>query len=585
MKFTKRFLISSIFLALIGNNSIAQNSLTGDGFGGRSWYQSHSYSTGAYCAYTVCGIDSQLYCWGGNAGGEFGNGNTTSSNTPIVVPGINHIKFYSSGYLSGAIKADNTLWIWGSGEYGQSTGFGNSPIQIAENVKFVDGGADHLVYVKNDGTAWGVGKNNVGQLGNGSTSSIPITVPVQMLNIQNAVRAVALGNNLDGNATTLILLSDGTTKITGGIDYFSNNSAISTPIIFSNVNNIVDIKGNFPAGYILNSIGEVYSFGRSEFGSLGLSTTITSTFNPLKITFPIGASPIVAISSNNDGYHALALDENGKVYAWGASNSLWGTLGDGTNTDRFSPVLVQTNCKDIFAGETFSYLLKTDNTLWASGQSRTDLGANASIWMNLTNIQRNIWTQINPIVAPMNLCAPIIFGTLPIELTNFNCFKLNNSDAIIKWSSENEINFKQFILEYCKDGINFKPIAIINAKGSKNNYEFIDQKVSGIAFYRLKLVDLDGRFNYSEIKKVLFTINQNYTVFPNPVNKNAYIHTSRKEKICQVQILSVDGKICKMFERINIEDGIDVSTLITGIYFIQITTTDNHVELLEMIKK
>lgn len=54
------------------------------------------------------------------------------------------------------------------------------------------------------------------------------------------------------------------------------------------------------------------------------------------------------------------------------------------------------------AGESFSYIVKTDGTLWATGSSN-----GGSIWMNLTNTQRNVFTQINPQIAPMNLCKPI----------------------------------------------------------------------------------------------------------------------------------------------------------------------------------
>lgn len=581
MRLIKYSLLISIFLLCSALSVNAQNSLTGDGFGGRSWYVPHNYSVGAYCAYTVCGTDNQLYSWGGNAGGEFGNGTTISSDISVTVPGMNHVKFYTTGYLSAAIKSDSTLWIWGSGEYGQSTGFGNTPVQIATNVKFADGGASHLAFVKYDGTAWAVGRNNCGQLGNGSTSATPVTVPVQMLGIQNAVRVAAIGADIDGNAATLVLMNDGTTKITGGSTYFSTTSALSAPALIPSLTNIVDIKGNFPAGYFLNSAGEVYSFGMSSFGSLGLAA-VTATFTPMKITFPPGAAPIVALSSNNDGYHALALDENGQVYAWGAGNDMWGNLGDNTNTNKFSPVLVATNCVDIFAGETFSYLIKADATLWATGQSFYNGGTYfGSIWMNLSNIQRNSWTQIDPTIAPMNLCLPKV---VPIELTRFTCAKMNNQSAILYWTSGNEINLAEITVEYSNDSRYFIPIGTVQPKGPNSNYEFIHHGVKGQAYYRLTFIDQDGSYSYSETKKLSFNTDQRLFIAPNPVNDKIHVYSSNNDAIRSIQLFSADGKLIQLFTDKNDLEFLNLSYLRAGLYFIKITTTGNFSEVLKMYK-
>ena len=106
------FFLIQINLLFCCSNLFAQNSLTGDGFGGRSWYVAHNYLTGSYAAFAVCGTDKQLYGWGDNLFGELGNGTTISTNIPIAVTGMNHVKFYAAGYMCAVIKDDNTLWVW-----------------------------------------------------------------------------------------------------------------------------------------------------------------------------------------------------------------------------------------------------------------------------------------------------------------------------------------------------------------------------------------------------------------------------------------------------------------------------------------
>lgn len=405
-------LLLLITVCIFSFSALAQNSMVGDGFGGRSWYRPHNYQVGAYSAFTVCDTNNQLYGWGHNVYGEFGNGTTISSDTPIAALGMTHVKFYTTGYVSAAIKSDNTAWVWGLGDVSDLiySGFTSTPVPVLNDVKFVDAGFDHVVFVKNDGTVWGVGSNAAGQLGNGTSSTTLVTTPVQMSGVTNAVRAVALGvtsaSSIGAGGATAVLLSDGTVKLTGGYGWFTSVNS-NVPITVPGLSGIVDIKGCHSAAYALNAVGEVYAFGKeySGFPSLGVGAYTGAITPPTKLVFPAGAAPIIALSANNDGHTCLALDENGNVYGWGFN--VYGQLGDGTTVNRNIPKLVASNVIDIYAGETFCYILKADSTLRAAGSS-----SGGSIWMNLTSTQRSSWTQIKPTLPPMNLCAPKIMGVV-----------------------------------------------------------------------------------------------------------------------------------------------------------------------------
>lgn len=381
--------------------------MTGDGYGGRGWYRPYNYHVGAYSGYAVCGNNNQLYAWGGNMFGNLGNGTYNPTTAPVTVTGMTDVKFCTAGYFGAAIKSDNTAWVWGVGVYGVA--FNNIPTQIMDNVKFVDAGADHIVFVKKDSTVWGVGCNFSGELGNGTTSTTPSSVPVQMVGVNNAVRAIAVGFPSPyvppaEREATIILLADGTIKVTGG-GYFFQPVNTTIPVTLPGLSNIVDIKGNFRAVFALNSSGEVFAFGRDH---LGLGPGTVGYTPPTRLTFPPGAAPIVALSANDDGASCLALDSNHNVYGWGWN--WYGQLGDGTNVEVSTPKLIATDAVDILAGETFCYILKSDKSLWAAGACQYGNPTYGSIWLNLPNITRYVFTQVDPTIAPFNLCAPKIFG-------------------------------------------------------------------------------------------------------------------------------------------------------------------------------
>ena len=415
-------------LCLAAGTSYGQNSMIGDGFGGRSWYKPVNYSTGSYSAYTVCDPNKQLYAWGNNSWGQLGNGTNTHSTAPVAVSGMTNTKFYTTGYVALAIKNDNTAWVWATGytttdpaDIADGSGYGYLPTQVLTNVKFGDAGYGTAAFVKNDGTVWVAGNNQCGQYGNGTTGpSQPTSPPVaqQMTGITNAVRVAIAGNQT--GTTTVVLLSDGTIMQAGGGGITSRAGAFAitatrslTPVALAGISNVVDIKASNAAVFALKDNGDVFSWGASPLGYAG-----STTYTPTKITFPAGTAPIVAMSAMNDGGHAFFLDENHKVYAIGSN--VTGLYGIGTTVGSVTPVLVATGVKDILVAELFSYIIKDDNTLWAAG--KTAQAANTgSIWMNLGEASRTLFTQLNPAVAPMNLCivqpVPCAAGTIAPTLS------------------------------------------------------------------------------------------------------------------------------------------------------------------------
>lgn len=143
--------------------------------------------------YHACGIqtDGTLWCWGANGQGQIGQGNTTTPYaTPTKVGTATTWTSVSAGLVSTcATKSDGTLWCWGDNAHGQ-LGLGNttpqlSPTQITGTAwKTVSVGQYHGCALKTDGTLWCWGENSNGEIGIGSTNT-PQSSPQQVTQASN----------------------------------------------------------------------------------------------------------------------------------------------------------------------------------------------------------------------------------------------------------------------------------------------------------------------------------------------------------------------------------------------------------------
>ena len=132
--------------------------------------------------------DGTLWTWGLNQYGQLGLNDKTHRSSPTQVPGTTWANFYSSHWNTLATKTDGTLWAMGGGQYGalgqNSQVAYSSPVQIPGTW-----GTDYnsftinseVIGKKSDGTLWGWGGNNIGQLAQNSTSVGNYSSPIQIL--------------------------------------------------------------------------------------------------------------------------------------------------------------------------------------------------------------------------------------------------------------------------------------------------------------------------------------------------------------------------------------------------------------------
>lgn len=145
--------------------------------------------------------DGTLWAWGGNCYGQLGDGTTVVKNKPVQVQGLGGVKSIAAGGgHTVALKQDGTVWTWGYNFYGQlgyGEPFDNSShctpelVQGLSGVVSIAAGENYTLALKQDGTVWTWGKNDNGQLGDGTTADKNIPVQVQG---QNGITFVSAGN-------------------------------------------------------------------------------------------------------------------------------------------------------------------------------------------------------------------------------------------------------------------------------------------------------------------------------------------------------------------------------------------------------
>ncbi|MBN8703605.1 MAG: hypothetical protein J0M08_11100 [Bacteroidetes bacterium] len=219
----------------------------------------------------------------------------------------------------------------------------------------------------------------------------------------------------------------------------------------------------------------------------------------------------VTVNHNYVGGRTVVNFADGAFNIDARSNSYWAvSTGGGLSGGTYG----------IYAGGTGFGLVQTESDLrlvQASsviGTAGTNTGTYSSPEVNRTGISL------------FNLANNFYIGTtdvanspLPIELLSFDA-KLNSDVVDVEWETATEINCDYFIVEKTIDGDNFEFVSKVAGAGnsfSVQKYSTVDTNpYDGVSYYRLKQVDFDGSFTYSNLVAVEVLINSGFSVYPNP---------------------------------------------------------------------
>lgn len=167
---------------------------------------------------------------------------------------------------------------------------------------------------------------------------------------------------------------------------------------------------------------------------------------------------------------------------------------------------------------------------------------------------------------------------LPVELAGFTAVKLENAVSL-RWNTASEQQLCCFDIERSADGRRFERIGRVSAGGNSRSalsYTLEDpDPAAGNNYYRLKLIDTDGRTEYSPMELVIFE-KESFSLSPNPSNGIFRIQTTRAAADAQVSIYNALGAL--VWEGIAGQGSIDLSGQTPGIYVVSIRSGSETVQ-------
>lgn len=313
-----------------------------------------------------------LWFWGNG----FGGNGIVQSPYPQRLSGLPALRSVSMGDDHLVVLAtDGAVWSWGKNNLGQ-LGDGTNVDRVVPaavpnltNVQSVKAGGAHTLALQQDGTVLAWGDNYYGQLGNGD--NVASAAPVQVLGLSD-VRKIAAGPG-----RSVALKNDGTVW-TWGYDHYAWQSgqdiSSNTPAQVPDLTDVVDIAVGYEHVVVVKADGTVWAWGSNYSNQVGNGNPWW-IFQQVPVQVPNLAN-VVKVASSFD--HSLALLNDGTVWAWGYNG--FGQLGDGTSQARQAPVQVSglTDVIAIATNYSSSLAMKADGTVWAwgDGASGTPPGAN-----------------------------------------------------------------------------------------------------------------------------------------------------------------------------------------------------------------
>jgi hypothetical protein len=334
------------------------------------------------------------------------------------------------------------------------------------------------------------------------------------------------------------------------------------------------------------SLGAVSSSGASGGGIVIINATTiigSGTINANGNTFDktvvndgsggggAGGSILIYANSGQAGITATANGGNGvNNYPFSASATQHGPGGGGGGGVIFSNAALN-------IGSTVTGGLSGIS----QGSSATDnFGANPGGVGVLT--QTFPFSQLPP---NMQICQSAI---LPVTILSLNAKYAAANNVKVSWSTTDEVNASYFVVERSSNGTDFIDVAQVNASESTNpvhNYNVNDQLYnvnSNVVYYRLRMVDKDGKYSYSKIIPVKLDQPENsISVYPNPVDNYAIVNLySDKPGNGMLRLIDDAGRqiLVKSFTVISGNNNLTVDQLghlPKGIYVIQVMLNNN----------
>ena len=172
----------------------------------------------------------------------------------------------------------------------------------------------------------------------------------------------------------------------------------------------------------------------------------------------------------------------------------------------------------------------------------------------------------------------IALQPLPVELISFEAKLIDNQSVRLDWATASEIDNDFFEIQKSVDGINFEAIGKVNSQGDGNSqqaYQAYDERPSqGTNYYRLKQVDFDGKFEYSNIRVVTLDEVAQVSFYPNPIQRGNFITIENDDVNVLLEIFDANGRLIKE-KRFENDTQISTDEMGSGTYFYRMQNSKN----------
>ena len=272
-----------------------------------------------------------------------------------------NVQVVAGGGFSAVLKEDGTVWMWGRNNYGQ-LGDGTTvdcdfprPVPGVSDVTQIQAAGGSMLVLKEDGTVWGWGENGNGQLGDGTTTLR--TTPQKVEGLTNVKKLSSTYSHvlaLKGDGTLWAWGSNGRGQLGDG----TKNSATS-PQIVPGLSNIVDIAAGKYTSMALTQEGTVYIWGYN-YGEVSEDILLPRAMPEL------GVITDIACNGMN-----IAINAEGEAWHWGSMY-----IGYTPHRDYYYSVKIPTKIEGIDNIESATghdldlFLIDSNDDVWAVGSNQ-----------------------------------------------------------------------------------------------------------------------------------------------------------------------------------------------------------------------
>ena len=336
-----------------------------------------SYAGTAY-TFTAIAPEPKLFSWGYGGFGMPGQNNTNDYSSPVQIPGttwtIGPAQQARTRNNTAVTRTDGTLWSWGQNQGGY-TGQNNrttysSPKQVGSDTTWASGmiagtAEGTTIITKTDGTLWGFGTQNKGELAQNNRTAYSSAVQVGSDTTWPKTDSNHLGA---GFHYYNVIKTDGTLWAwgTNARGQLGQNTIAdhSSPVQIPGTNWSSVVGGGYYHTGAIKTDGTLWMWGYNNWGQLGINTPNNDDrSSPVQI-------PGTTWSHGRAGVEAtIVVKTDGTAWTWGINNE--GQLGLNNQQPSSSPVQIPgTTWSEVTSAQYFAGAIKTDGTLWSWGRNQ-----------------------------------------------------------------------------------------------------------------------------------------------------------------------------------------------------------------------